>query len=156
MKFVRTLFKVSYSEIFLFLLSILLLTNVPVFIFTLIKGNPSLFLNDASWIMQLLFPLAYSLIFTAVNRRGVLKVSAFDDQKTINQKIKSVLLKKGFIATDATKANQKYIRKTKLDRLLNAILNQDIDIKITDNEVFIFARKNMLDSIKMKLKFNTI
>lgn len=71
------------------------------------------------------------------------------------EKLDTIMFKNGFIATDSNTENKKYTKKTKLDNLFNSIQNQNINLKITDNEVSIFARKNMLDSVKMKLKFNT-
>lgn len=56
MQFERTLFKVSFLEMFLYFTLMLILINVPIFIFTWIKGNPRLLLNDGSWMMHFGFP----------------------------------------------------------------------------------------------------
>lgn len=78
----------------------------------------------------------------------------FDDSKALTEKIESVALKKGFITTESNIENIKYIKKTKLGRFFNSFLDDNLEIKVTDNEVSIFAKKFMLDSVKMKLKFN--
>ena len=155
MKFEKTLFKVSYREMFFFLV-ITLIANGAIFIFTWIKGNPRLLLNDGSWGVQFVFPTIYSILLTAVNRRGILKVSMFDDSKALKEKIESVVLKKGYTSTYSNTQYSKFIRKSKLGRFFNTFFNENIEIKVTEDEASIFARKNMLDSVKMKLKFNTI
>lgn len=154
MNFEKTLFKISFLETFKYFLLMLILLNVPIFIFTIIKGDPSVLLYDSSWMMQFGFPFVFAILQTVINRNGVLKVTMFDDAKALTEKVESVALKKGFITTESNIENIKYIKKTKLGRFFNSFLGDNLEIKVTDNGVSIFAKKFMLDSIKMKLKFN--
>lgn len=155
MNFEKTLFKISFLDTFKYFVLMLIFINVPILIFNLLKGDPKLLLYDTSWIIQFGYPIIFTTVQIIINRNGILKVTMFDDSKALTKRIESVVLKKGYtIDADANTGDIKYIMNSKLNRLFNTILNQNIEIKITYNEVSIFARKNMLDSIKMKLKFS--
>jgi len=62
--------------------------------------------------------------------------------------------KKGYTVIDSKTANIKYVKKTKLGKFLNQFFKEDIIVQITENGVSIFAKKNVLDSIVMKLKYD--
>lgn len=46
------------------------------------------------------------------------------------------------------------MKKTKWARFFNYFFRENIRMKITEEEIVIFAKKNLLDSIEMKIKYN--
>jgi hypothetical protein len=154
MKLERNFFEISISETILFSIFVLVVLNGIVFLFSVAIGKPRFFINDSGWISQIVFPFVYSIvILTTVNRNGVLKLTEFDDLVTLTKQIESLLFKKGYIAIDAKPEDVKYVKRTKLGRFFNQFFRENVNVRISENEVSIFAKKRLLDSIGMRLKF---
>jgi hypothetical protein len=153
MKIEKTFYKISLQETFLLLGLMLILFNGLIFTYTLITGNPRLLIYDSSWILQFVFPILYSIIMTSINRNGVLKITSFNNATALIEKIE-LLVRKRYIRLDSETGNFEYMKKTKWARFFNYFFRENIRMKITEEEIVIFAKKNLLDSIEMKIKYN--
>jgi hypothetical protein len=153
MKIEKTFYKISLQETFLLLGLMLILFNGLIFTYTLITGNPRLLIYDSSWILQFVFPILYSISMTSINRNGVLKITSFNNATALIEKIE-LLVRKRYIRLDSETGNFEYMKKTKWARFFNYFFRENIRMKITEEEIVIFAKKNLLDSIEMKIKYN--
>lgn len=153
MKLERNFFKISISETIIFSIFVLVVLNGVVFLFLVVIGKSGFFKSDSVWMSQIVFTFLYSIILASINRNGVLKVTAFDDLVTLTKQIESLLFKKGYIAIDSKAETVKYVKRTKWGRFFNYFFRENVDVRISENGVSIFARKHLLDSIGMRLKF---
>jgi hypothetical protein len=149
----KKLLKISFSEAFLYFGLMFILINGAVLLFTSIEGSPRLLIYDSSWIIQFLFPLLYSIIWTSINRNGILYVTGIDNPKTLIEKIESVLNKK-YIRIDSKTGDYEYEKKTKWARFFNYFFRENIRIRAANEGVRIFAKKTLLDSIETKIKYD--
>ncbi|MDX9697633.1 MAG: hypothetical protein RBT49_17710 [Bacteroidales bacterium] len=151
MKTEKTFYKVSIQETFLLMGFMLILFNGLIFTFTLVTGNPRLLIYDTSWILQFVFPILHSIIWTSINRNGFLKISEFNDSTQMIARIET-LMPKRHIRFDSDTGNIEYLKKTKLARFFNNFFRENIKIENTKEEIVIFAKKNILNSIELKIK----
>ncbi len=154
MKIERVLFKVSISDFLLLSASMLLIFNALVFVFSQVTGNSGVFLYEGSWVLQVVFPFGFGLIQSALNRNGVLKLSGYSDLTSLKKHIETLILKKGYVATESQAGEIKYIKKRLWDRFFNIFFRENINIKITENEVLIYSKRNVIYYIEMALKSN--
>lgn len=153
MKTEKTLYKVSIQETFLQIGLMLILFNGLIFTFTLVTNNPRLLIYDSSWILQFVFPILYSIIMTSINRNGILKITQFNDTNALIERIESLMNKK-YIRLGSEIGNFQYVKKTKWARFFNYFFKENILIEKTKEEIVIFAKKNFLDSIELKIKYD--
>ncbi|MEN6501802.1 MAG: hypothetical protein ABFC55_05430 [Tenuifilaceae bacterium] len=151
MKTEKTFCKVSIQEMFLLMGLMLILFNGLIFTFTFITGSPRLLVYDTSWIIQFGFPILFSIIWTSINRNGFLRISEFNDSTLLTAKIESIMTK-SYNRFDSETGNIEYLKKTKLARFLNYFFRENIKIEKTKEEIVIFAKKNILDTIELKIK----
>lgn len=154
MKTDRVLFKLLPLETFLYFVLMVILLNIPLILITLIIGTPRILIYDSSWILQFAFPLLYSIIWTSINRNGVLKLTLFNDSKTLEEKLESFLLKRGYVRNGTETENIQFVRKSKLGKFFNYIFRENIRMKITDTEILIYSKKHLLVPIEMKFKYD--
>ncbi len=153
MKLERTLFKISISETIILSIFMLTVLNGVIFLFLLATGSPRFLLYDTAWILQIVFPIVYAVFQSLINRNGVLKLTYYQDLIKLTKQIESLLFNKGYIVIDSKTVYIKYVKKTKLGKFLNQFFKENINVQVTENGVSIFAKKNVLDSIFMKLKY---
>ena len=153
MKIEKTFYRISFKETFLLLGLLLILFNGLIFTYTLITGNPRILIYDSSWILQFLFPILYSIIMTSIHRNGVLKITSFNNATALIDKIE-LLVSKRYIRLDSETGNIKYMKKTKWARFFNYFFRESIKMKITEEEIVILAKKNLLDLIEMRIKYD--
>jgi hypothetical protein len=151
MKQEKSLFAISISETIILSLFFLVVLNGVIFLFSVIFGKPSLFFNDYGWISQIVFPIVYSIIQSSINRNGVLMLTDFSDVALIAKQLETIIFKRGYMISDRETENVKYGRTTKWGRFFNLFFREDITIRVTENGVSIFAKRNMLNSIELKL-----
>lgn len=155
MQFEKKLFKISLLETFLYFSLMFILLNGFFYIVSLIEGKPRFLSFESSWVTQVFFPVFYAIIQTAINRNGTLKIDGFQDFIILLKEIDTYLKGIGYINNNNTE-NQivTYVRKTKWGRMWNFFLRDNISIQVSDNELTVFAKKNRIDSLLMKLKYN--
>ena len=154
MKLERTLFKISISETIILSVFMLTILNGVIFLFLLATGKPGFLLFKTAWILQIVFPIIYAISQSSVNRNGVLRLTDFYDLMKLTKQIESHIINKGYIVIDSKTEYLKYVRKTKMSRFLNHFFREDINIQVTDNKVSIFTKKNILDSIVIRFKYD--
>jgi len=154
MKFERTLFKISILETIVLSIFMFVALNGVIFLISLFTGKPRFMFYDTAWILQIIFPFVYATIQTSINRNGVLKLSEYSDLEALTSQIESFFLKKGYIAIYSKTENFKYVKRTKWSRFFNHFFRENINVRISENAVSIFAKKHLLDSIGMKLKYD--
>lgn len=150
----RTSFKGSLLETFLYFGLVFVLLNGTTFMYTLIMGDPRLLVFNYSWIIQIGIPFVSSIIYTLINRNGVLKITDYNDLTPITTQIESLIFRNGYIRIDTNTDYIKYGKKTMWGRFFNYFFREDIEVRISENKVLIFAKRNMLVRIEMKLKYN--
>ena len=153
MKFERTLFMISISETLLFGAFYLVVLNVFVLVIALLSGRPFITFIQKSWILLVVYPLLLPILQTTINRNGVLKVEGIDDMPKALKKIDFLLLKKGYTAVNQDSGEIFYAKMKKFDKFFNFILKDDILVKSGENDVQVFAKRNMLMAIEFKLKY---
>ncbi len=156
MQFEKKLFKISLVETFLYFSLMFILINGTFVLFSLIEGKPRFFVYESSWIIQFVFPLAYTVIQTAINRNGVLKIADYQDSNSLIKEIDAYLIGRGYINNSTENQAITYIRKTKWGRMWNFFLRDNISIQVSDNELTVFAKKNRIDSLLLKLKYTPV
>jgi hypothetical protein len=72
----------------------------------------------------------------------------------LTKQIESLIYKKGYIAIDSKTENVKYVKKTIWGRFFNYFFREDINVRVIENEVLIFAKRNMLNSIELKFIYD--
>ncbi|SHG02942.1 hypothetical protein SAMN05444274_1222 [Mariniphaga anaerophila] len=154
MKLERALFKISVKETIFLAIFLLIVLNGVIFIFSVVIGKPSISISGSGWISQIALPIVLAMTQTLINRNGVLKCEEFNDAATLTKKINSLILKKGYISSDSELDKIKYVRKTKLARQLNFIFREEINVRIIDNSISIFGKRNVLESLRMNLKYD--
>lgn len=152
MKIEKSLFKISISETIIFLLFCLVSLNAIIAVTSVLIGKPGFVLSETGWISQLVFPAVYAIMYTSINRNGVLHLTEFDDAGTVTRQIESILLKKGYSAVGANPEDINYTKSTAIGRFFNYFFREDINVKVTRNTVFIFGKRNLLTSIEWNLK----
>lgn len=153
MKLEKTLLRVSVSETIILSIFLLVAFNSVIFLFSVAIGKPKLLIYDSAWISQIAFPILYSIMQTSVNRNGVLKITDYNDLTKLTKQIEFLILRKGYIAVDSKTENIKYAKKTKWGIFFNYFFKENINVRVTENEVLIFARRNILAPIVMTLKY---
>ena len=153
MKFERTLFKISISETLLLGAFYLVVLNVFVLVIALLSGRPLITFIQKSWILLVIYPLLLPILQTSINRNGVLKVDGIDDMPKALKKIDFLLLKKSYTAVIQDTGDIAYAKMKKFDKFFNFILKDDILVKSGENDVQVFAKRNMLMAIEFKLKY---
>jgi hypothetical protein len=124
------------------------------FLFTLIIGNPGIFISDISWIIQILVPIIYSLIWTSGNRNGILKISECNDPQTLIEEIDASLKRKyKYKREDSTTGAYAYTKRTQWARFFNYFFRENVTIQPASDGCQIFAKKHVLSSIEMKVKY---
>lgn len=154
MKIERTLFKISISETIILSIFLLVVLNGVIFLFSVVIGKPNLLIYDTAWISQIVFPILYSIMQTSINRNGVLKITDYNNLTTLTKQIESLILKKGYIAVNSKTEDIKYVKKTKWGRFFNHFFRENINVRVTETEVLIFAKRFILAPIGIKLKYD--
>lgn len=147
----KRLLKISFIETFLYFGLMFILLNGSILLFTLIKGNPRLLIYNDSWVIQFLFPLIYSLIWTSLNRNGILNLTGFNNPNTLFEKIESSINKR-YKRIDSKTGDFEYVKRTKWARFFNYFFRENIRVRQVKDGFMIFAKKNLLDSIIMSIK----
>jgi hypothetical protein len=154
MQFEKKLFKMSLGETFLYFTLMFILYNGFFFIISLFEGKPRFLAYEGSWILQFVFPVFYAVIQTAINRNAVLKVTEYPDSDLLKKEINAYLIGRGYINNSAENQAFTYVRKSKWGRIWNLFLKDNINIQVSENEISIYAKKNRIDSLLMKFKYN--
>ena len=152
MRIERKLSKVSLYETLLYFGLMFILINGTVFLFTFVKGNPRLLLYGSSWLIQFVFPLTLAILQNYINRNGILKLTEFDNPKTLLEKVE-LPINRSFKKVVKGSGDFKYLKKTKLARFFNFFFREDVQIKATDDKIMVYAKRGLLDSIEMKVRF---
>ena len=116
------------------------------FIYTSIKGNPQIFLDNPIWIGQIAILLVTSLTWNLVNRNGFLIVSEYKDSNSLLEKIE-LILKEKHTKINSNPSECKYVKKNKLVRVLEYFTKEYIRIEIKNDEVIIYTKRRLLERI---------
>lgn len=149
----KKLLKFSLTDAIRHFALLFMLLNGPISLFTVIQGNPRFLTHDSSWIMQILFPVVYSLIWTSVNRNGILKLTECNEPQAILKQIDSSLKRK-YKKIELETGDYAYTKRTQWARCFNYFSRENVTIQPAADGCQIFAKKNLLDSIEMKIKYN--
>jgi hypothetical protein len=104
--------------------------------------------------MQVLFPVIYSLIWTSGNRNGILKITECHDPQALIDQIGSSLKRKyKYKRVESEKGAYAYTKRTQWARCINYFFRENVSIQPEADGCRIFAKKNLLDSIEMKIKY---
>jgi len=153
MKLERTIFKMSILDTIILSTFFLVVLNAAILLFSVLIGRQGFFIKDSGWLSQIVFPVLYSIIQTSINRNAELKLTEFANSETLTRQIELLLLKKGYVVIDSNTDNIKYDKRTKWSRFFNYFFKENINVRISESRVSIYAKKHLLDSIEMKLKY---
>lgn len=154
MQFEKKLFKMSLVETYLYFTLMFIMYNGIFFIISLFEGKPRFLAYEGSWILQFVFPVFYAVIQTAINRNGLLKIAEFQDSSLLAEKTDIYLAGRGYVGTKTGEQTIYYVKKSVLGKILNVFLRENISILVSDKELIIYAKKNIIDSLLMKFKYN--
>lgn len=148
----KKLLKFSITDAIRHFALLFTLLNVPIFLFTVIQGAPRFFIYDTSWIIQVLFPVIYSLIWTSVNRNGILKLTECYEPQPMLKQIDSSLKRK-YKRIELATGGYAYTKQTQWARCFNYFFRENVSIQPRSDGCRIFAKKHVLNSIEMKIKY---
>ena len=154
MKFERTLIKISIKETLLLAVFYIVVLNFFVLVISMIAGRPFITFVQRSWILLVVYPLLLPILQTAIDRNGVLKVEGLKDLPEALKKIDLLLSKKGYTLVNQDSVEISYAKKSKFDQFFNFILKTDILVRSVENELQVFAKRNILMEIEFKLKYS--
>ena len=144
----------SVIETILYFIPLFILINISIFIVNILMDKAVFLINDTSWIFQILFPVMFSVVQTAVNRNGEMKITEFENKTDLLGKINALAKKRGFVAIAENETNMSFAKRTAFQRFLNFFFKENLLIKNSDNEIIVLSKRNFLDLLEMKLKFN--
>lgn len=144
----------SVIETILYFIPLFILINISIFIVNILMDKAVFLINDTSWIFQILFPVMFSVVQTAVNRNGEMKITEFENKADLLEKITALAKKRGFVAIAENETNMSFTKRKAFQRFLNFFFKENLLIKNSDNEITVLSKRNFLDLLEMKLKFN--
>lgn len=153
MQFEKKLYKMSLVETYLYFTLMFILFNGFFFIVSLFEGKPRFFAYEGSWILQIVFPVAYSLIQTAINRNGVLKITESEDSSLLAEKTAIYLAGRGYVGSKTGAQTSYYVKKSVLGKMFSVFFRENISVLVSDKELIIYAKKNIIDSLLMQFKY---
>ncbi|MRT93639.1 hypothetical protein [Ancylomarina sp. 16SWW S1-10-2] len=151
MKTEKKLNKVSISELIKLMLLMFILMIGLIFLYLIIAGKTGFSLHDSTWVLLIGTPIIFAVIQTSINRNSFIKLTDFEDLSSTIKLLDSFILKNGFVSVKQSIEHYEYAKKTKLERFYNLIVNEKIEIKIINNEIFVYAKSNIIDRIESTL-----
>jgi hypothetical protein len=150
MKIEKKFFGISFSEMILLTLFILLFVNVLAIIASLITGIPYLQILGVGWFLLLGYPLGHGVIQSSIDRNGMLKISEFDDFSQLKTELKAISRRISYRETDSHDKVLKFNRSTRLGRALNFIYREDFTVVRCNGTVEIYGKRNTLKRIERR------
>lgn len=151
MKTERSLDRMSLSDTLLYFVLLFVVINGIILLYTIITGNPRLFIHDSSWISQLLFPIMYSVIYNGINRNGVIKITDYSDLNCLKEQIEESIIKNGLQRISSESESYIYKKKTKVGRFFSFFAGEKVTVKYTDTQIQINSKKYILTQIEQAL-----
>ena len=143
--------KVCISELIKITLFMFILTIGFLFLYFLIAGETWSSFHDTTWVLLIVTPILNGVIQTSMNRNSRLKLTDFEDFTSTIKRLDTFILKNGYISVIQSIGNYQYAKKMRLERLLNPIINEKIEVKLINNEIFVYAKSHITDRIESSL-----
>jgi hypothetical protein len=154
MKLERQLFKISIKEIIWHFVLMFAIMSLFAFIFSVIKGSPDFLMKYTTILLLVFFPLANAVLYGTINRNGVLKITAYTNKNVVKDKIESLLKMNTFTKEKISEEHDRFSNSSNRNKILDYFFRQTLDIEYDDDVIMVFAKRNLLKTIEMKLEFN--
>jgi len=151
MKFNKTLFKFSLSDVFRFFIFMSVIVVAVMYLMSLLFGFSfsSYFLSSKIITPLVAFlPMFFVLLY---NKNGQLVISDFKDLSKVKKEIENKLMKIGFVVSEQTDGMIKYDRKTKLGRAISGVFKEYIIVNYDNQSVSVNSNRGILMRLQMHL-----
>ncbi len=151
MKFDKTLFKFSLSDVFRVFIFMSVIVVAVMYLISLLFGFSfsSYFLSS-----KIITPLiAFLPVFFAFlyNKNGRLVISGFQDFSKVIKEIENKLMKIGFVAYEQKDGEVRYDRKTKMGRAIGRVFKECIIVHYDNETISVISKRDILTRIQMHL-----
>lgn len=154
MKIEKHFFRISIKDIIYIFLATFLAINIITVGFTFVQEELRFFLHAASWPIQILLPIIIAIIFGVANRDGVMKITNTPDYTYTINKIELLLEKRGLGKTVIEPGLISYTKRSRLGSLFFSIFREDVSIRISDDEILIYGKRNTFSAIYTNIRFD--
>ena len=151
MKFNKTLFKFTVSEVFWFFISMSIFGIITLYVLALMFGFPFLSYFLSSKIITpiiIFFPLFFVFLY---NKNGQLVISDFKDLSIVKKEIENKLMKIGFVEYEQKDGEVRYDRKSMLGRAIGGIFKEYVIVYYDNETISVNSKRNILTRIQMHL-----
>ncbi len=152
MKIEKKFFSISFSEMLILTLFILLFVNVLAFLAALITGISYLTILRTGWFLLVVYPIAHGVIQASMDRNGMLIISGYDDFQAFKKELKTISHRISYEQTDKHDKVFKFNRSTRLGRLINLLFREDFTMVRRNGTVEIYGKRNTLKRIERRYK----
>lgn len=154
MKVESTFYKVSIGELIKLIVFMLVAVNVFVFLFAAIIGRKIFLFNEMFWVLQVGYPVFYSIVHCAMNKNGELRITEYGEQTKLLEDLEVLISKQGYVKSDKSPDDILYVRKTKFGRIFSIFYNDAIIVKPSKEAVLMYSKRNRLVPFVMKFRYN--
>ena len=152
MEIEKKYFGISYSEMVVLILFILLFVNVLALLASLIIGISYLQILSTGWFLFLVYPVAHGVIQSVIDKNGVLIISGYDDFQALKRELKTISRRISYQVTERHDNVFKFNRSTRLGRMLNLFFREDFTMVVRNGTVEIYGKHNTLIRIERRFK----
>ncbi|NPA37666.1 MAG: hypothetical protein GXO47_12550 [Chlorobi bacterium] len=147
MKYEITTLKYKTREVIITLLFYFLLLIVFLLIFYF-----GLHFDLENIITSSFFALLTIFFILHFNKNSVLKISDYSNTAIVKNTIIWVLSKMGFVKTEESNEKIKFQYRSKTNRFIASFFLDQVTMKISDNEIWLYGNKNRMLSLKVRVQ----
>jgi hypothetical protein len=155
MRIEKKLSSLSFLDLSLYFGLLCILAIGLAFILILIPGFYKIFLKESYWLGQVLIFLVMSLARNLAYRNGNLRITELKDSNTLLEQIELILNKKHTRILSSAE-DYTYVKKKKWQRFFDIFLREQIRINITNGEITVFSKQQLLEHIEDELNLKCI
>ena len=148
----KRLFKFSVGDFLLLSLFSLILYVVLIYIMSLMMGKPFLSFIEKQWIIFVIYVLIMPITQASINRKGELMITDSEYLSKCNNHLDEIIISKGYISIRKSDNETIYTKKTKIARVFNFFLSEDIVICNELGVIRILSKRNVLIQLENKIK----
>ncbi len=151
MKIEKKINKISISELIKLMLFMFVLSYGLFFLLLILTGKTIYHIKYTTGGFLIINAIISAVIQTSINRNSILKLTDFDNPTNTIKNLESIILKSGYSSVKLSIEDYKYDKKTRLGRLFGLIVDEKIELKIINNEIFAYMKSRMIDKVESEL-----
>lgn len=119
---------------------------------SLMMGKPFLSFIEKQWIIFVIYVLIMPITQASINRKGELMITDSEYLSKCNNHLDEIIISKGYISIRKSDNETIYTKKTKIARVFNFFLSEDIVICNELGVIRILSKRNVLIQLENKIK----